>query len=552
MSRKLWHFPGGLHLPENKVMSTGQPVAEVNIPKRLIIPLQQHIGAPAKPLVSVGDKVLKGQKLAKAEGYVSAPVHASSSGTVVAIEEHPVPHPSGLSADCIIVETDGEDRWCELTPHPEYKTLDPSELRNIIRDAGIVGLGGAGFPAFIKLNPGSRMSVDTLILNGAECEPYISCDDMLMRERADEVIYGARIMRHALQAKQCLIGIEDNKPEALAAIRDALSRLGETGIEVVEVPTRYPTGGEKQLIKILTGKEVPSQGLPIDIGIVCHNVATAATIHRAVEKGEPLISRIVTVTGHGASHPQNLEVRIGTPIAEVLEAAGGDNGVPFKLVMGGPMMGFDLQNQQLPTIKTTNCLLLATLQDMPERGTVRSCIRCGQCAQACPARLLPQQLYWYARSKDFDKAQDYNLFDCIECGCCAYVCPSNLPLVQYYRFAKTEIWAQEREKKAADKARDRHEFRVFRQEREKAEKAARHKARAKAVKKDSDDSSKKAAIQAAMERAKAKREAGDTTPKNTENLTEAQQKQIAEVEERRKAAKNDVPAETTADKANEE
>jgi len=549
MSRKLWQFPGGLHLPENKAMSTGLPVGEASIPKRLIIPLQQHIGAPAKPLVAIGDKVLKGQKLAKAEGYVSAPVHASSSGTVVAIEEHPVPHPSGLAAPCIIIETDGEDRWCDLLPHPDYKSLDPSELRNLIRDAGIVGLGGAGFPAFIKLNPGSRMSIDTLILNGAECEPYISCDDMLMRERADEVIYGARIMRHALQAKQCLIGIEDNKPEALAAIRDAVERLGESGIEVVKVPTRYPTGGEKQLIKILTGKEVPSQGLPIDIGIVCHNVATAATVHRAVEKGEPLISRIVTVTGHGASHPHNLEVRIGTPIEEVLAAAGGDNGVPFKLVMGGPMMGFELEHAQLPTIKTTNCLLLATQQDMPERNTVRPCIRCGECAHACPARLLPQQLYWYARSKDFDKAQDHNLFDCIECGCCAYVCPSNLPLVQYYRFAKTEIWAQEREKKAADRARERHEFRVFRQEREKEEKAARHKAKAKAVKNDGDDSAKKAAIQAAMERAKAKREAAATEPKNTENLTEAQQKQIAEAEERRQAAKATTPA---TEKANEE
>jgi electron transport complex protein RnfC len=545
MNRKLWHFPGGLHLPENKAMSTAQPVAEAPIPERLIIPLQQHIGAPAKPLVAVGDRVLKGQKLAKAEGYVSAPVHASSSGTVVAIEDHPVPHPSGLAAPCVVIETDGEDRWCELHPQPDYKALDPSELRNVIRDAGIVGLGGAGFPAFIKLNPGARMSIDTLILNGAECEPYISCDDMLMREHADEVVQGARIMRHALQAKQCLIGIEDNKPEALAAIRDALSRLGENEIEVVEVPTRYPTGGEKQLIHILTGKEVPSQGLPIDIGIVCHNVATAASVHRAVERGEPLISRIVTVTGHGAARPQNLTVRIGTPMQALLQAAGGDTGVDYRLVMGGPMMGFELQHSQLPAIKTTNCLLLATQRDLPERGPVRPCIRCGECAHACPARLLPQQLYWYARAKDFDKAQDYNLFDCIECGCCAYVCPSNLPLVQYYRFAKTEIWAQEREKKAADKARERHEFRLFRKEREKAEKAARHQAKAKAVKKNSDASSKKAAIQAAMERAKAKRDAAGTTPKNTENLTEAQQQQIAEAEARRQAK-------AEADKASEE
>lgn len=549
MSRKLWSFPGGLHLSDNKAMSTARPSSKAAIPKRLIIPLQQHIGAPAKPLVAVGDKVLKGQQLARPEGYVSAPVHAGSSGTVVAIEDHPVPHPSGLSALCIIIETDGEDRWVELTPHPNYQQLDPSELRNIIRDAGIVGLGGAGFPAFIKLNPGSRTAIETLILNGSECEPYITCDDMLMREHADEVIDGARIMRHALQAKQCLIGIEDNKPEALAAIREALARLGEKLIEVVAVPTRYPTGGEKQLIKILTGKEVPSQGLPIDIGIVCHNVATAACVHRAVEMGEPLISRLVTVTGHGAASPRNLDVVIGTPITSVLEQAGGTNAIPHKLVMGGPMMGFELRHPQMPVIKTTNCLLLATAEDTPERGPVRACIRCGECAKVCPAQLLPQQLYWYARSRDFDKVQDYNLFDCIECGCCAYVCPSNLPLVQYYRFAKTEIWAQEREKKAADKARERHEFRVFRQEREKEERAARHKAKARAVNQNGDEDTRKATIQAAMERAKAKREAAGAEPGNTENLTEAQLQQIAEAEERRKAMKE---AATAKNEKNEE
>lgn len=531
--KRLHDFPGGLHLPGNKDISTEKGIGSMAVPKRLIIPLQQHIGAPGKPLVGVGDKVLKGQMLARPEGYVSAPVHAGSSGTVVAIEEHPVPHPSGLSAPCFVIETDGEDRWTAHSGHPDYTHLDPSELRNIIRDAGIVGLGGAGFPAFIKLNPGARTEIDTLILNGAECEPYITCDDMLMREHADEVVLGARVMRHALHAKQCIIGIEDNKPEALGAIREALQDLDEKNIELVEVPTRYPTGGEKQLIKVLTGKEVPSQGLPIDIGIICHNVATAASVYRAVDQGEPLVSRVVTVTGHGAAQPQNLRVPIGTPIRDVIEAAGGDNGTPYELIMGGPMMGFTLQGEQLPTIKTANCLLLATQEDAPERGPVRPCIRCGECARVCPALLLPQQLYWHSRAKDFDKTQDYNLFDCIECGCCAYVCPSNLPLVQYYRFAKTEIWAQEREKRAADKARERHEFRIFRKEREKQEKAAKHKAKAKAVKKGSAAEDKKAAIQAAMERAKAKRDTAEAAPKNTENLTEAQKRQIEEAEARR-------------------
>lgn len=534
----LHSFPGGLHLPDNKAMSVGSPVTTMPLPQRLVIPLQQHIGSPAKPVVKVGDRVLKGQVLARAEGYVSAPVHAGTSGTVVAIENHPVPHPSGMSAPCVVIETDGEDRWVEQACYPDFDGMDESELRNIIRDAGIVGLGGAGFPAFIKLNPGARTELDTLILNGAECEPYITCDDMLLRERADEVIIGARIMRYALHAKQCLIGIEDNKPKAIAALREAMRDLDEKEIEIVVVPTRYPTGGEKQLIKILTGKEVPSQGLPIDISIVCHNVATAAAVYRAVDKGEPLISRIVTVTGHGAAHPQNLEVLFGTPVEEVIKAAGGDNGVPYTLLMGGPMMGIELGGGDIPTTKTANCLLLATLKDMPDRGPTRACIRCGECAEVCPMQLMPQQMYWHARARDFDKVQDFNLFDCIECGCCAYVCPSNLPLVQYYRFAKNEIWAQERERKASDKARERHEFRQFRIDREKEEKAARHKAKA-AGGQGGGDADKQAAIQAAMERAKAKREAAGVEPKNTENLTEAQQRQIDEVNARRQATEKE-------------
>ena len=470
MTQKLWHFPGGLHLDGHKAASTTTPVMAARLPKRLVLPLQQHIGAPAKPLVAVGDHVLKGQVIAAASGYVSVPLHAPTSGSVVEIAEHPIPHPSGLSALCIVLDSDGEDRWGarKVIAHPT--TVEPSALRNVLREAGIVGLGGAGFPSFIKLNhlPGSV--VETLILNGAECEPYITCDDMLMREHAAEILAGLVIMRHALQAKRCVIGIEDNKPEAYAALCQAAQQGGLPEVEVIQVPTRYPAGGEKQLIQVLTGKEVPSNGLPIQIGVVCHNVATARAVHRAITHGEPLLTRYVTVTGEGIPTPRNLEVMFGTLMSELITQCGG-TADPAPLLMGGPMMGFALPHANVPVIKTTNCLLLsrpvATPQALP-------CIRCGACAEVCPAQLLPQQLYWHARAKDFAKTQTYNLFDCIECGACATVCPSTIPLVQYYRFAKGEIWAQEREKQKADIARQRHEARLERLALEKAERDARH------------------------------------------------------------------------------
>ena len=542
MSRQLWTFPGGLHLADHKAISNGVAIESLPIPAQLVLPLHQHIGTEAKPIVQVGERVLKGQMIAQADGYVSAPVHAPTSGTISAIEEQPVPHPSGLSAPCIVIDTDGQDEWCEREPVDNYTGMDPSHLRNIVRDAGIVGLGGAGFPAFIKLNPGPRTVVDTLILNGAECEPYITCDDRLMREQPETVIEGARIMRHALQAKHCVIGIEDNKPEAATALREALQHMGISDIEVVTVPTLYPTGGEKQLIKVLTGKEVPAQGLPIDIGIVCHNVSTAASIYKAVQQGEPLITRVVTVTGKGIAQPRNVEALLGTPMAQLIEHCGGKTAQAGRLLMGGPLMGFTLNSEALPVIKTTNCLLALGQDELAEQSTTMPCIRCGECARVCPVLLLPQQLYWHARAKNFDKTQDYNLFDCIECGCCAYVCPSNLPLVQYYRYAKTEIWSQEREKKKSDLARQRHDFRQERQAKEKAEREERMRKKKAALQKNKKsggaDDAKKAAIKAAMERAKAKRE--QAKPQNTENLTEEQQRKINEVDARRaKVAQQD-------------
>lgn len=541
MTPRLWKIFGGLKLPGFKEMSMSQATQTLPIAKILTLPLKQHIGHAAEAIVKVGETVLKGQMIAAAKNYVSTPIHAPTSGKIIAIEQRLVPHPSGIATDCIVIETDGEDKWAECTKNTNYRQLDASALRNIIRDAGIVGLGGAGFPSFIKLNPGPSNKVDTLILNGAECEPYITCDAMLMQEQSRKIIDGLNIMRHALQVKHCIIAVEDNKRAAHTMLVNSLQEHEADYIDIIQVPTLYPAGGEKQLIKTITGKEVPSNGLPINIGVVCHNVATSAAIATAVLEGKPLISRYITVTGEGIEHPKNLDVLIGTPLSELIEFCG-KNSNAEQLIMGGPMMGFEVENDKIPVIKTSNCILVQAKKTRPD--FVMPCIRCGQCANVCPAQLLPQQLYWYARAKNFDKTQDYNLFDCIECGCCTYVCPSHIPLVQYYRFAKTEIYAQEQEKKSSDIARQRHEFRLFRMERKKAENEERKRQKRELLKKVSGEKesaadAKKAAIEAAMARVKAKREAQSISPENTENLTEKQKKAIAEVDSRRKKAKEE-------------
>ena len=428
--RKIFGFHGGIHPPEHKHPSADAPIAAAGIPPTLVLPLSQHIGAPAVPLVEVGDTVLKGQKVAAARGAVSAAVHAPTSGRVAAIEDRLVAHPSGLSAPCIVIDTDGRDEWIEHHGVKDYTRLDSAVLLERVRDAGIAGLGGAGFPTAVKLEPRGAGGIHTLILNGTECEPYITADDRLMRERAAQIVSGAEIIRHLVQPGETLIGIEDNKPEALAAMREAAA---DTAMEVIEFPTKYPSGGEKQLIEILTGKQVPSGGLPADIGILCQNLGTAAAVHDAVVLGRPLISRITTVTGEAVAKPGNYEVLLGTPMAYLLARAGYDADRNNRLIMGGPMMGFTVPDAGVPVVKTTNCLLAPTTDELPAPPPPQACIRCGLCAEACPATLLPQQLFWFSQGKEFEKLEAHNLFDCIECGACSWVCPSNIPLVQYYR-----------------------------------------------------------------------------------------------------------------------
>ncbi|GAB1392858.1 electron transport complex subunit RsxC [Rhodocyclaceae bacterium] len=472
---ELFRFPGGVKPASHKQASSGTPIVRAPLPLQLVVPFRQSATGPATIQVAAGDKVLKGQLIGRAEGPFGAAVHAPTSGTVIAIESRALPHPSGLAAPCAIIEPDGAEHWIDLVPLDPF-TTDVDTLRTRIRDAGIVGLGGAAFPSHVK----AKASIDTLIINGAECEPWITCDDRLMRERAEEIVAGARILGRLMGARRIVFGIEDNKPEAAQALRNALDECAgqctdECG-QVVAVPTLYPAGGEKQLIRVLTGIEIPYGKLGPDFGVQCFNVGTAYAVARAVLQGEPLISRIITLAGNYAQ-PGNFEVLIGTPI-ETLLPLGQPAGDTDRIVMGGPMMGFALSDHAVPVVKATNCLLAMSPALFPPPPPEMPCIRCGACTRACPMVLQPHQLYWYAKSKNFGKTQEYHLFDCIECGCCAFVCPSRIPLVDYYRFAKSEIRAREKEKAAADRARERHEFRQFREEREKAEKAAKLAAKA--------------------------------------------------------------------------
>ncbi|EPA3167004.1 electron transport complex subunit RsxC, partial [Yersinia enterocolitica] len=467
----IWEFDGGIHPPEMKLQSSRVPMRIATLPEQLIVPLQQHLGPEGELRVSTGERVLKGQPLTVGRGR-TVPVHAPTSGVITAIAPHTTAHPSGLAELCVHITPDGEDRWREQQPWADYSLRDKTALLERIHQAGIAGLGGAGFPTASKLQGGLN-SVTTLIINAAECEPYITADDRLMQEHASEVVLGTQILMYLLQPQQVLIGIEDNKPEAIAALKQALR--GQDKIQLRVIPTKYPSGGAKQLTKILTGKEVPFGKHSSSIGVLMQNVGTVVAIKRAVIDDEPLIERVVTLTGDALSKPGNFWARIGTPVLHLLKLAGFTPQNQPMVIMGGPLMGFTLPSLDVPIVKISNCILAPTEAEMGLSEPEQSCIRCGLCVDACPAGLLPQQLYWFSRGEEHEKARNHNLFDCIECGACAYVCPSNIPLVQYYRQEKAEIRTLDQEAERAAQAKARFEAKQARLQREKLARELRHK-----------------------------------------------------------------------------
>ena len=476
----IFSFHGGIHPPENKAQSLQLPLGKPSLPRELILPLGQHIGQSSRPLVKVGDSVLKGETIAINNGFLSSFLHAPTSGTVSAIEERLIAHPSGLSDLCIVIEPDGQDTWTTLAPLYAWQENSRTDVLAYLSEMGIVGMGGAGFPTQVKLQGAHKNPLTHFIINAAECEPYITADDMLIREKTLELVLGIEILQHLVEADNVVIGIEDNKPTAIAALK-ALITQRKSKIQLAVVPTKYPSGGEKQLIQLLTGKEVPSGQYPADIGILCQNVGTCVAVHDSIYLGKPLISRFTTLTGDALNAPQNVEVLLGTPVAHLLDYADSAADKLHRLVMGGPMMGYTLDSAAVPIVKTSNCILAASKKELPAPAPEQACIRCGMCEQACPASLLPQQLLWFSKSQEHEKAEHHNLFDCIECGACSYVCPSSIPLVQYYRHSKSSIREARESNVKADLAKQRFEARKARQDAEAAEKEAKRLARQKAA-----------------------------------------------------------------------
>lgn len=428
---KLFKLRGGVH-PETHKETSNKAIEALPLPEKLYIPLQQHIGVPAELVVKAGEYVLRGQLLARSNGTISAPVHAPSSGKVLAIEKITAPHPSGLALPTVILETDGLQRSIDYASLPDPFSLSAQEIAARVGAAGIVGMGGAAFPSAVKLNIGNKR-IHTLIINGGECEPYLTCDDRLMQEQAIQILDGAQIMLHALNCSHALIAIEDNKPLALLAMRTAAAKRPH--VKVVAIPSHYPMGWDRSMIKVLTGEEIPVDKRAADMGYVIHNVATAYAVHSALRRGRPLISRVITVAGEAISNPKNIEAPIGTLVSDLVAFCEGYLEPPARLLCGGPMMGHILPHDRIPIIKGTNGILALSAAEIAASNQM-PCIRCGDCVQACPVGLLPLEMAAHARKGDAEGAAKLGVEDCIACGSCAYVCTANIPLVQYFNYAK--------------------------------------------------------------------------------------------------------------------
>lgn len=496
----------GVHPDDHKQPAADLPVQRIPLPPLLFLPLQQHVGAPARPVVTIGQQVAKGQLLAQASATISAPLHASTSGVIKDITTYPAPHPSGLEQPVIVLAPDGEDRWLDTPPAAaDPFSLTPAAIARIVAEAGVVGLGGATFPSAVKFALGLRVQVSTLIVNGGECEPYLSCDDRLMRDYADQVVDGIRIVMHAIGARQARIGIENNKPAAIAAMQAAAAPY--PALQVIPVPAHYPMGSDKQLIQVLTGKEVPFDGRAADVGVLVHNVGTCRAVHQAVRLGHPLVERLVTVSGGAVAAPRNVLAPIGTPVQALFDHCGGFASPPARVVMGGPMMGTPLATCAAPVIKGTSGVLALTPAEVGE-NRADPCIRCAGCVSACPMNLMPLEMAAHIRVDDLEGAFQLGLNDCIGCGCCSYVCPSRIPLAHYFSYAKGALSANERAKLKSESVKKLTVARTQRLEREaleKAEAAARRKAEREAAK-------AKAAAAATAPVAKAAARAPNTTP----------------------------------------
>nr|WP_239480603.1 electron transport complex subunit RsxC [Parashewanella hymeniacidonis] len=532
----LWPYSGGIHPLENKHLSNKSNIDRLPLADEFIIPVPT-VGQNCILKFAVGDRVLKGESLTEGNGHL--PAHAPTSGTIKAIEPRASNHPSAFSVLSVVLSADGKDEWLESINLPSEE-LSNEQMLTRIRESGIAGMGGAAFPSHIKLNPIS--DIELVIINGIECEPYITSDDRLMREHAEDILKGMTYIDALLDPLRFIIAIEDNKPEAAKAMNIALAKFGALASKgrVTVVPTKYPSGGEKQLIQILTGKEVPSGGIPAQLGVVVHNVGTAMAIGEAIEQRKPLIERVVTITGENVTRPGNYWVPIGTPIEHLLNSVGVRDKRNVKLIVGGPMMGHMQIDLSAPILKGSNCIIVPSISEFTTESNERACIRCGECAVACPAGLLPQQLFWHSKAEEYDKAASYNLKDCIECGCCNYVCPSDIPLVEYYRVAKSAIRKEEQEQIAAEQAKKRFDARLERLEKEKREREEKAK-KAAERRKSNMSSGDKGAVAAALARVKAKKSSEGKSPEATSD----KQSQVAAAIARAKAKKQVQQSEDT-------